>query len=421
MTTVDALVVGAGPYGIAACAYLRALKTDVLMVGEPMESWRHRMPEGMFLKSEGFASNIAHPDRERTLAEFARRRDVEYGDYGVPVPIGVFRDYGLSLADAHEAVHHPASVDALDGRPGEFRAVLAGGEEVVARRVVIATGTTGMAHVPPELRELLGEGVSHSSEHVDAAALPSDVVIVGAGQSALELAALAYEGGSSPRVLVRRPVVLWNPSPRHARSAWERGRSPRAPLGDGWKLAAYWKGSRAFRHLPHNRRVRMVGETLGPAGAWWLRDRLDGTSILKVAHRVTSISREGVRLRIRVAAAGRSDDIYTTHLVAATGYRVDLEHLPFIAPSLRNHIVARGGWPILSGAFESSVRGLYFVGLPAALTFGPLMRFVCGTAVAADRVSRSIAGTRLTLRAQARAARPEATTTERGSTAGGSN
>ncbi|MEU5444629.1 hypothetical protein [Streptomyces griseofuscus] len=44
--------------------------------------------------------------------------------------------------------------------------------------------------------------------------------------------------------------------------------------------------------------------------------------------------------------------------------------------------------PHLSGCFESSVPGLYFTGSLAAATFGPVMRFVAGTAYAADRITR---------------------------------
>jgi len=37
--------------------------------------------------------------------------------------------------------------------------------------------------------------------------------------------------------------------------------------------------------------------------------------------------------------------------------------------------------------FESSVPGLYFVGLPAAHTFGPVQRFALGARFAASRIT----------------------------------
>jgi hypothetical protein len=46
--------------------------------------------------------------------------------------------------------------------------------------------------------------------------------------------------------------------------------------------------------------------------------------------------------------------------------------------------------PFLSTDFESSVPGLYFTGLAAAGSFGPLMRFMYGTEFAAQRISQHI-------------------------------
>jgi hypothetical protein len=43
---------------------------------------------------------------------------------------------------------------------------------------------------------------------------------------------------------------------------------------------------------------------------------------------------------------------------------------------------------------ESSVEGLHFVGAPAAMSFGPIMRFVVGTWYAAPALARGITGKR---------------------------
>lgn len=384
-------MVGAGPYGIAVADHLRAANIDVSMVGEPMGSWQNSMPDGMFLKSEGFASNIAQPGKANSLREFALERGYAYGDYGFPIPIGLFRAYGVSLVE-RGGLHRPGAVTALERNGTRFTATLSTGDEVTARNVVLASGITGMAYVPQELRELWGDGVSHSSEHVTVSGLGRNVVIVGAGQSALELAALALEHGSSPQVLVRQEEVRWNPYPRRVRTLWQRIRGPRAPLGDGWKLLAYSHGAQYFRHVPYRRRMRIVRETLGPAGAWWLRDRLEPHRVLRLGHRVLAADHEAGRVKLRLAVGdGRTEEVYTDRVIAATGYRVDVRNLRFIGRELVARIAVRDGAPVLSPEFESSVPGLFFVGLPAAATFGPLMRFVCGSGVAALRVSRAVA------------------------------
>jgi FAD-dependent urate hydroxylase len=45
---------------------------------------------------------------------------------------------------------------------------------------------------------------------------------------------------------------------------------------------------------------------------------------------------------------------------------------------------------VLSSSFESSVKGLYFVGLSAANSFGPVMRFAFGTRFAAQTVTKAL-------------------------------
>jgi len=79
------------------------------------------------------------------------------------------------------------------------------------------------------------------------------------------------------------------------------------------------------------------------------------------------------------------------HVFAATGYRVDLKRLAFMEANLRDRIRTTSSMPILSAHLESSVPGLYFMGLAAAGSFGPLMRFVYGTEFAARRITAHIA------------------------------
>jgi hypothetical protein len=78
------------------------------------------------------------------------------------------------------------------------------------------------------------------------------------------------------------------------------------------------------------------------------------------------------------------------HVVLATGYRVDLSRYAFLAPQERRAIACSGGYPQLKPNFESSLPGLFFVGAPAANSFGPLLRFVAGTAFCARTVSQAI-------------------------------
>ena len=101
---------------------------------------------------------------------------------------------------------------------------------------------------------------------------------------------------------------------------------------------------------------------------------------------------EGDHVRLRLSTAGaESPDVVVDHVIAATGYRVDVGRIAFLDESLRARIDAVEDTPILSSNFESSEPGLYFVGPAAANSFGPLQRFAVGARFTARRVSRSLA------------------------------
>ncbi|MBR7836846.1 hypothetical protein KDL01_26445 [Actinospica durhamensis] len=84
------------------------------------------------------------------------------------------------------------------------------------------------------------------------------------------------------------------------------------------------------------------------------------------------------------------ETLRTEHVIAATGYRIGPDSFPFLSPDLRAELARVEYWPRLGPGYQSSIPGLYFVGFPAAASYGPLMRFVCGTAFASPRVARAV-------------------------------
>ena len=61
MTTYDVTIIGAGPYGLSAGAFLKSKGLGVRVFGKPMEFWADKMPKGMLLRSPREASTIADP------------------------------------------------------------------------------------------------------------------------------------------------------------------------------------------------------------------------------------------------------------------------------------------------------------------------------------------------------------------------
>src|SRR6266853_4364153 len=96
-TSAQVAIIGAGPYGLSIAAHLRARGVGFRIFGNPMEHWRARMPAGMLLKSESFASNLYDPERRFTLERFCLQNSLPYADMGVPIPRETLANYGLSF------------------------------------------------------------------------------------------------------------------------------------------------------------------------------------------------------------------------------------------------------------------------------------------------------------------------------------
>jgi thioredoxin reductase len=355
----------------------------------------------MYLKSTPFASNIAAPRPGSTLTEFCAANGEEPLAGYRPIPIETFIRYGLWFKDLHVADGDPATVVRVARGGSGFTVTLDTGDELPADNVIVATGLGGAAYLPPELADLHGDGssgrdlVSHSSDHDDLSRLAGRrVAVIGGGQSALESAALLREAGAGVEVFVRGANVRFARPPHDlTRQSLGTPVKPESQLGPGWSHVAFSRLPGGFRFLPERTRLKLVATVLGPSGAWWLRERVDGRIPIHLNHRLeraTSVGQE-ITLTLATPTGGRHTATFD-HVLAATGYRVDVDALSFLDPTLRG-LIARtdGTWPALGRHFESSVPGLHFVGLSAAATFGPVMRFVCGTGFAARRVSAAVA------------------------------
>jgi hypothetical protein len=393
-TQPDVAIVGAGPYALSLAAHLRAEGVDFRIFGTPMHTWRSHMPKGMFLKSEGNASNLFDPTSSYALRQFCSRENIHYGEYNVPVSLETFTRYGLSFQQRFVPAVEDVMVRALDGAPSRFELNLASGETLEARKVVIATGVSHAAFVPPELTRLPSEVLSHSSRHHDLARFQGrHVTVIGAGQSALETAALLREAGADVLLVARRSSFLWNDFPSlKPRSLYQRLRRPMSQLGPGLGVWLYCNAPGLFRWLPRGVRIDRVKKTLGPAGAWWLKDRVLGQVPALLGYSLEGAENRGDEALLHLqASSGERRQVATEHVIAATGYRFTLGSLPFLNQHLRGQLRSVQETPVLSPNFESSVAGLYFIGLASANTFGPAMRFLHGAGFTARRVSRHIA------------------------------
>jgi hypothetical protein len=268
--------------------------------------------------------------------------------------------------------------------------------------------------MPSLFAGLPAELVSHTSDRSDLTPLRGkDVTVIGAGQSALEAATLLHEQGSSVRLLVRGGGAHFAPPPGPGpRSLIDRLRLPNTVLGPGRLNFFLWKVPMGVHvMLGESRRVRLTRTHLGPWGAWWLRHRFDGNVPVHPGCSVTAAEPAGSGLRLRVQRSGRPDwSLETEHVICGTGFEVDLDRHPVLDPALLVLIDRVERAPRLSGRFESSVSGLYFVGAASAFSFGPLTRFVAGAEYTAPTLARRLARTARPLTVTKRTARITART-----------
>ncbi|MCF3133067.1 FAD-dependent oxidoreductase [Streptomyces olivochromogenes] len=390
-------VIGAGPFGLSTAAHLRGRGIPVRVFGDPMVSWRDHMPAGMILKSTPAASSIDAPQPGHTLADYCDaagvRRLVTDEDL---ISVETFIAYGewfqQKLLPDLERVR-VVSVDRRTG--GGFELKLDSGELFAARAVVVATGLSGLAHLPVELAGAAVDGpsatgpVSHSSQHHDLTRFAGkELIVVGAGQSALETAALAAEAGAQVQVVSRgRSRVAFGAPP------WSQPRlRPESPFGRAWSLWALSYYPHPYRYFPAQVRHYLVRRVLGPLGAWWLRDRFqDKVRVEEVESVLGADAPDGAPVLTVRTHAGATRQLAADHVIAATGYRVDIAAMDFLGHELRTRLAVSRGAPKLGAGYVSSVPGLYFTGLPAAASYGPVMRFVCGTEFASGRLSKHLA------------------------------
>ena len=195
-----------------------------------------------------------------------------------------------------------------------------------------------------------------------------------------------HEVGGEPTLVVRCPdSPIWG---TRALPLNPVRRLRNNKLCEGWKCP-FWNSPTGFRRLPQSVRAEKARTVLGPLGAWWLRDRVEGVvEILGKTHlREAKPNGSGVRLELDGPTRSSLD---VDHVIAGTGFRVDLARLAYLPEELRARIGTFGGYPVLTRAGESTVPGLYFVGAPAAFGLGPSMRFVAGTHNVARQLTRSV-------------------------------
>jgi cation diffusion facilitator CzcD-associated flavoprotein CzcO len=381
-------IIGAGPYGLAAAAHLRAANVECIVFGEAMEFWDKQMPEAMLVRSIREASHIADPQRARTLDRYLAAEKI---DAPQPLSRKEFVRYGKWFQRHVAPDLDPRRVREIEATERGFRLRFEDESEMEVQRVVVATGIAKFARRPSAFENFAPELVSHTCENRCLNSFAGKrVIVVGGGQSAIESAALLHEAGAEVEVVARQPRINWlDQKAQWLKSAANPFRALLYPPTDVGPPGLNWIVATPglFRQLPARMQDAVARRSIRPAASGWLVQRMRDVPIA-TSCRVTAAREQGGRMHLSTDdGVERSAD----HVLLATGFQVDVSRYGFLSPGILRGLRMHDGYPELKGGLESSVPGLHFLGAPAARSFGPLCRFVSGTAFAGAELARGVA------------------------------
>jgi len=372
------LIIGAGPFGLSLAAYAKYLGIDHLVAGRPMEFWQKNMPDGMFLRSASDWS-LDPTDRFSIIAYLEALgktpKEVER------LSLEFYLQYAKWFQDGAGLQSIPEYVTRLDHSGDCYLDYLENGELIEAENVVIAIGMGYFQNMPSALTDLLPKGrFEHTCKAVDLSQYKDRrVLILGGRQSAFEWAALLNDLGAGEVHLVHR-----HESPKFTEADWAWV----PPLVDKMVENPAW-----FRGLPQQEKdavnKRMWGEGRLKVEPW-LEERVikPGTSIHQKASLTSCYERSDGALDVKL---DNGDAFVVDDVILATGYKVDLERLPFLqGGNLLAKIEVKNGFPVLDPHFQSSAKGLYFTSMPAGQDFGPFFGFTVSVRTSAKIIGNAL-------------------------------
>lgn len=385
---IDVAIIGAGPYGLSVAAHLGALGVDYRIFGKPMQLWRDHMPSGMRLKSDGASSDLVDAHDELTLKKYCAANGIEHHDSQIPIKLDTFVAYGMTFQKRFVPGIEEKFLTSMEQAANGFVLQFDDNDVVIARRVVMAVGVAAFKYMPDFLHGLPDEFVSHASRFGSFDMLDGKtIVVMGAGASAIDTAGLLRDRGSDVSLMTRRPTIEFHAPPGH-RSWKNRLRAPNTGIGSGWRLRVFHDQPLAFHALPERMRLHQVSTLLGPSAGWFMKDSIVGKVPMLTGLTPRRAEVRDGKLHIEATDPFNAvKTVVTGHLIAGTGYKVDLRKLGFLPDTLRSHIKQTANAPVLSTHFETSVPGLYVVGPASMNSFGPLVRFVHGARYSARRIA----------------------------------
>jgi len=392
---ISVAIVGSGPYALSLAAHLNPRGVEYRIFGPCMEAWDRHMPLRMFLKSDGFASDLYAPGAGYRLEEYCKERGIDYAPVGLPVKRTTFVQYGREFQRRYAPSLEETMIVRIAQIPGGFELETQEGERVQARQVVLAVGISHFPYLPKVLSGLPASAVSHTFHHGPFTEFRGKhVLVIGAGASAVNAAVALNEDGAETELMARAGKISFHNRSPDYRPLMERIRNPRSVIGLGWRSKLAVDLPLVFHAMPEKLRHRVVTRHLGPAPGWFSRDGFEGHVKAHLTCELQEVSEAGSKVRVKyLDATGAAQGMLVDHVIAGTGFQPYLTSLKFLDEKLAAKIKTARGMSDVDSNFETTVEGLYMTGLATAYNFGPMCRFACGARFTAKRLSDHLART----------------------------
>jgi len=367
------LIIGAGPYGLAAARMAKMRGLDYLVTGPCMSFWKQHMPEGMKLRTP------CDWGKSGELEFFLQQHQLTFGQIS-PVPREFFIDFVETTAKSLQLNHSPVQIAQLNFEQDMFKCIMENGDVICSQNILVATGYYDYRFIPTELAAIFPEErCIHSADSGSFSQFANRrCLVVGGRQSAFETAALLASQAVSVDLVYRHAC------PEFVRSdwTWTDEYMERTLTQPGW-----------WRECPADEK-RAINERFWHDGRLQLEDWLEETvNHNRISHYpnttiVGCVAQEDDALEVTLSGDKK---IVVDHVICATGYHPDVQKIPFLANgNILSRLEKNNGLPALSEGLESNIPGLYFTGIHGVNDFGPFLFFVAGSTVTAEIVINSI-------------------------------
>lgn len=378
---IPLLIIGAGPFGLSLAAEAQHLDIDYMIVGKPMGFWQENMPTGMFLRSA--CDWHLDPNNKNTIEAYLLTQGLTPADVE-PLSLAFYLNYAAWFQTQQGIEPVPIFVQQLDVFPEQtprFRATMADGSTIYADHVAIAPGFKPFKNEPAELVAHFPAGrYSHTCDHVDFSDMAKQrCLIVGGRQSAFEWTALLQEAGATAVHVVHR-----HDTPAFTEADW----SWVNPLVDAMIDNPGW-----FRYLTPSEKDE-VDKRLWAEGRLkvepWLAERvlIDRVHLWPNSFITACDEMPDGALTVTL---NTGTTLTVDHIILATGYRVNMDYVPYLAQgNILDNLATTDGYPLLDEHFQTNIPGLFITSMPATRDFGPFFAFTISVRTSAKLIGQEL-------------------------------